>query len=294
MIEPDFGNPNRVVAIACATGICSPVDPELYSTPEGTAVLSKRFSGLVFLLALSPALYADNPFVGKWKIDKSKSRIAGSVDSVTTAGPNTWTFAFGDFSWTVKADGTQQPTPFGTTSMKVINPTTWQFTNMTNHKPSGTETWVLSADGQSMTRTYSGTQANGQPFSGVANLKRIAGASGFAGRWQSTEVQMTFSEVDIAANGPDGISLLLPEDGTKYSLKFDGKEYPEEGPRIPPGLTVSARMTGPRTVAATTRLNGKVLETEEWEVSPDGSTYTYIEHDTGAAEPVVIILHRAD
>jgi hypothetical protein len=193
-------------------------------------MLSKRLAVAAFVLALSSALYADNPFVGKWKIDKSKSRIAGSIDSVAAAGPNTWTFAFGEFSWTVKADGTQQPTPFGKTVMKAVSPTEWYFTNTTKDKPSGTETWVLSADGQSMRRTFTGTQANGQPFSGVANMKRIAGTSGFAGKWESTEVQMTFTEVDIAANGDDGISLLLPEDGTKYSLKFDGKEYPEEGP----------------------------------------------------------------
>ncbi len=257
-------------------------------------MLSKRLAVAAFVLVLSSGLYADNPFVGKWKIDKSKSRIAGSIDSVTPAGPNTWTFAFGNFSWTVKADGTPQPTPFGTTAMKIVRPTEWQFTNTTNDKPSGTETWVLSADGQSMTRSFTSPQANGQPSSGVAKVKRIAGTSGFAGKWQSTDVQMTFTEVDISANGDNGISLLLPEDGTKYSLKFDGKEYPEEGPRIPPGLTVSATMTGPRSVTATTRLNGKVLETEEWQVSSDGKTYTYTEHDVGAAQPVVIILHRTD
>jgi hypothetical protein len=257
-------------------------------------MFAKRLSVVIFLLALTSTLFADNPFVGKWKIDKSKSHIAGSIDSVTPAGPNTWTFAFGNFSWTLKANGTQQSTPFGTSAMKVVNPTTWQFTNMTNDKPSGTETWVLSADGKSMKRTFTGTQANGEPFSGTADLKRIGGASGFVGKWQSTEVQMTFTEVDIADNGDNGVSLLLPEDGTKYSLKFDGKEYPEEGPRIPPGLTVSGKMTGPRTAAVTTRLNGKVLDTEEWEVSSDGTTYTYTEHDAGAAEPVVIVLHPAD
>jgi hypothetical protein len=257
-------------------------------------MLSKLLSVVVFLLALSATLYADNPFVGKWRIDKSKSRIAGSIDSVTAAGPNTWTFAFGNFSWTVKADGTQQSTPFGTSAMKIINPTSWQFTNMTKDKPSGTETWVLAADGQSMTRTFTGTQATGQPFSGVANLKRIAGTRGFAGTWQSTEVQMTFTEVDIAANGDHGVSLLLPGDGTKYSLKLDGQQYPEGCPRVPTGMTVSAKLTGPRTVAATTRQNGKVLDTEEWEVSTDGSTFTYTEHDAGAAQPVVIILHHAD
>lgn len=254
---------------------------------------SLRYLYLVgFVLTLSCALYADDPFVGKWKVDPSRSDIAGSVDSVTAVGPNTWKFAFGNFSWTVKADGSQQPTPFGTTAMKVVSPTTWQFTNTTNGKPSGAETWVLASDGKSMTRTFTSPGKNGEPISGEVQLKRISGTSGFEGTWESTAVEMTFTEVDLSPNGDDGISLLLPEDGTKYSLKFDGKEYPEEGPRIPPGLTVSARRTGERTVAVTTRLNGKILETEEWEVSPDGKTYTYTEHDVGADKPVVIILHR--
>lgn len=252
----------------------------------------KRLTLVTFALGLSSSLYANDPFVGKWKIDRSQSHIAGSVDSVTAAGPDTWTFAFGNFSWTVKADGSEQRTPFGTTAMKVVSPTIWQFTNTTNGKPSGTETWVLAPDGKSMRRSFTSPRENGEPASGVETVKRIGGGGGFAGKWQSTDVQMTFTEVDLSPNGDNGISLLLPEDGTKYSLKFDSKEYPEEGPRIPPGMTVSARRTGERHVAVTTRLNGKVLETEDWEVSPDGKTYTYTEHDPGADQPVVIILHR--
>lgn len=246
-----------------------------------------------FVLALSSALYADDPFVGKWKIDRSQSHIAGAVDSVLAVGPNNWKFAFGSFSWTVKADGTEQPTPFGTTAMKVVSPTIWQFTNTTNNKPSGMETWVLAPDGKWMTRTFTSPRDNGEPVSGVETLKRIGGTGGFEGKWESTDVQMTFSEVDLTPNGDNGISLLVPEDGTKYSLKFDGKEYPEEGPRIPPGMTVSAKRISERKVAVTTRLDGKILETEEWELSPDGMTYTYTEHDPGADQPVVIVLHRS-
>jgi len=59
------------------------------------------------------------------------------------------------------------------------------------------------------------------------------------------------------------------------SLKFDGKEYPEHSPRLPAGITVSAEMTGARTLRAHTRLNGKVFDTEDWEVSADGKTFTY-------------------
>jgi hypothetical protein len=125
-------------------------------------------------------------------------------------------------------------------------------------------------------------------------MKRVAGKSGFEGTWETTEVQMTFTEVDIAANGDDGITVTLPEDGTTYSLKFDGKEYPEHGPRLPSGMTVSATRTGARTVKAITRLNGKPFDEEEWEVSPDGTTQTYTQYTIGSPKPAIVILHRMD
>jgi hypothetical protein len=254
-----------------------------------------RFRRLVVIaitLALSSSLYAANPFVGKWKVDEAKSHIAGQTDSVAAAGPNTWKFQYGAFSWTITADGTDQTTSFGTTAMKVVNDTTWEFINKDKGRPLGTETWVLSADGQSIKRTFGGKKETGEPFSGYETVKRVSGQSGFEGTWESTDVKMTFTEVDIEANGNDGITLRLPDDGTHYSLKFDGKDYPEEGPRLPAGMTVAAKITGPREIQATTKLNGKAFDTEEWQLSDDGRTFIYKEHDAGTTNPTVVVLHR--
>jgi len=247
---------------------------------------------LAFALLWLSAGFEENPFVGRWKIDTAKSQLTGSISLIAAAGPNTWTFREGAYSWTIKADGMPHPTPFGDTAMKVVDARTWQFANTHNGKSAGTETWVLSADGESMTWTLIGQKDNGEAFSSTGNMKRIAGKSGFEGTWKSTEVQLSFSEVDIAPNGDDGITVTLPEDGTTYSLKFDGKEYPEHGPRLPSGVTVSATRTGARTVKAITYLNGKPFDEEEWEVSPDGNTYT--QHDATSPDLARIILHRMD
>jgi uncharacterized protein YecT (DUF1311 family) len=242
---------------------------------------------------LSSTLYAQNPFVGKWKIDMANSHMTGTTDSVTADGPNQWKFQEGAYSWSVKADGSDQPTPFGSTAaLQVVDASTWQFTNKSNGKVISHETWVLSADGKSMTRTFHSQGPNGEPTSGVSTLKRTAGNRGFEGTWEYTDVKLPFTEVDIDPNGDDGITVQLPEDGTGYSLKFDGKEYPEHGPRLPDGLTVSGAMTGARTLRIHTRLNGKVFDTEDWEVSPDGNTFTYKQLDEGTTEPMVIVQHR--
>jgi hypothetical protein len=255
----------------------------------------KHVSILGVVMALSCALHATSPFVGKWKIDEAASHIAGTRDSITAAGPNTWKFQDGAFSWTVKADGTDQPTPFGSTvSLKVINPSTWEFTNRSNGKTISTEAWVLAAEGKSMTRTFASKNENGEPTKSVSTMKRISGTTGFEGTWEYTDVKLGFTEVDIEANGDDGITVRLPEDGTHYSLKFDGKEYPEEGPRLPAGMTVSAKRTGPRTVEAHTRVNGKLFDTENWEVSADGRTFTYKQRNEGDDKPMVIVQHRMD
>jgi hypothetical protein len=245
---------------------------------------------LLVNFALWPA--PSNPFVGKWKIDVAHSHITGATDSVSPAGPNTWIFAYGSSSWTIKADNSDQPTPFGTTALKIVSPANWQFTNKSNGRLTGHENWILSPDGNSMTRTSTVPQEYGKSATATATMKRVAGSQGFEGTWESTEVKMPFDEVDIAPDGEDGISLNLPSDGTHYSLKFDGKDYPEQGPRLPDGVTVSALMTGARRISATTKFNGKVFDNEEWEVSADGSTFTYTQRDVGDPNPAVIILHR--
>jgi hypothetical protein len=254
-----------------------------------------HLSILGMVMALSCASHATSPFVGKWKIDEASSHIAGTSDSVSAAGPNTWKFQYGAFSWTVKADGTDQPGPFGeTVSLKAISSSSWEITNKSNGKTTSTETWILSADGKSMTRQYAVKNESGKSATSVSTMKRTAGTAGFEGTWESTEVKLPFTEVDIEANGDDGVTMRLPEDGTHYSLKFDGKEYPEEGPRLPAGMTVSAKMTGARSVQVHTRVNGKLFDTENWEVSANGLTYTYKEQDEGVDKPMVVILHRMD
>jgi hypothetical protein len=126
---------------------------------------------LAFALLWWLAGFAEDPFVGHWKIDTARSQLTGSISSIAAAGPNTWTFHEGAYSWTIKADGTPQSTPFGTTALKVVDARTWQFANTNNGKPAGTETWVLSADGKTITWTLTGQKENGEAFSSAGSME---------------------------------------------------------------------------------------------------------------------------
>lgn len=194
---------------------------------------------------------------------------------------------------TVKADGTDQPTPFGNTvAMKPGGPAKWVFTNKTNGKLVSTETWVLAADGQSMTRTSVGKREDGSALNDVYTMKRTAGDKGFEGTWESAEVKATWTNVVIEANGDAGITVTVPADSVTFPLTFDGKENPVTGPKVPPGMTTSARSAGPRKLDVTTNLNGKVLDTETWEISADDKTFTYTEHDAGEPQPTVSVFDK--
>ena len=242
--------------------------------------------------AFAATLPAASPFTGKWKFNAAKSKLTGATDSVAAAGPNTWKFAYGAYSWTVKADGTDQPTPFGgTVALKALSAMKWQLTDKTKGKVAATETWELSADGKSMTRTSAGTHEDGSAFNDTVTVKRTAGDKGFEGTWESTDIKTSFSEVDI--EGTDtGLIATVPAEKTKLTVTFDGKENPIEGPKVPPGMTISAKTSGPRKFEATTKLAGKVLDTETWEISADGKTFTYTEKDMGEANAQVSVLDK--
>src|SRR5271163_1802565 len=70
----------------------------------------------------------DNPFVGKWKVNPSKSKLNDEM-KVEVAGANRYAITFGPGQVdTVVADGSDQPSLGGTTlSITVKGPNSWQI-----------------------------------------------------------------------------------------------------------------------------------------------------------------------
>src|SRR5580658_3464457 len=71
---------------------------------------------------------ADNPFVGKWKVNPSKSMLIDEM-KVEVAGANRYALTFGPGQTdTVTADGSDQPALSGTTlSITVKTPNSWEI-----------------------------------------------------------------------------------------------------------------------------------------------------------------------
>ena len=79
----------------------------------------------VVCLAIGTLWAANDPFVGKWKVNPSKSQLTDEM-KVEAVGKNKYAFTFGPGAVdTIVADGTDQPATQGTTlSVTVEGPTT--------------------------------------------------------------------------------------------------------------------------------------------------------------------------
>ncbi|MGA2131613.1 MAG: hypothetical protein ABSH50_04795 [Bryobacteraceae bacterium] len=237
---------------------------------------------------------AGNPFVGKWKLNPAKSKLTGQSDSVQSVGPNAYKFTYGAFSWTLTANGKDQPWPLGgSVILTAVAASTWKFTYQFNGRVASIDHWWLSPDGKSMIRAREGTGEDGSAFSSETRYRRTAGEKDFAGTWRSSKITAhTPDLVIILANGDDGITRSIPVEGSTVSLKFDGADYKVQGPRAPAGMTLAAERKGSRKIRTETKLDGKSLNTADISVSPDGRTTTVLQHDAGVLEPYIVIYDR--
>jgi hypothetical protein len=124
-------------------------------------------------------------------------------------------------------------------------------------------------------------------------LKRTAGTSGLVGTWESMGVKMdSTTPMQIEKWEGDGYVIERPAYKSRTEFKFDGKDYPEKGPRVAEGSTVSAKRMGDRAIEVTSKLKGKTVSTERFEVSEDGKTLTDTINFPGVDKPQVDVYDR--
>lgn len=258
--------------------------------------MSKRSLMLLLVGCLfAAALWAaDDPFVGEWKLNPGKSRFPDEM-KVASAGTNKYAFDFGAGSAeTIATDGTDQPGLAGTTlSVTVEGPNSWKVVRKKDGRMLLTAYWKLSQDGNTLKDDYTEFPPNGSSSNMKYVYKRTAGSSGFAGTWESTseEVNSVFV-LKVQPYEGEGLSFINPAEGVTKSVKFDGKDYPNEGPNVAQGSVSSGRRVNERTLQLTDKMNGKTVGTEEIELSPDHKTLTMTVHAGGRSKPNILVFDR--
>jgi hypothetical protein len=255
--------------------------------------------GLKILMALclttTAAWAAQSPFIGEWKLDSSRSRMPDEM-KVESKGGNRYTFDFGGGAETIVADGTDQQGGYGTLlSAKAEAPDTWIVTRKKDGRLLLRATWKLSADGSTLTDYYREFQPDGSTVSVSMDYvyKRTgAGGSGFAADWQSfKETFNTPYVIEVKTFQSDGLSITNTLQRVTRNVKFDGKDYPNEGPNAGPGATSSIERRDEHTLVLTDKSNGKVSNTQKIAVSPDLKTLT-ITIGAGRDKPTVMVFDR--
>jgi hypothetical protein len=240
-------------------------------------------------LAASTLWTANDPFVGKWRLDVSRSIIIDEV-RVEVVGPNTYRFNFeGAPAETVVADGTDQPGLLGTTlSVKIEDPRTLTVVRKQSGSKIVSAVWKLSQDGRALRDRFTGLKPDGSKVAVDYLYKRMSGSSGFAGTWESSTKPVGLKvELGIRPYNSQGLSFVGP--GSDKNVVFDGQSH-----AVPSkdGLTVSGRRPGTLTLEYTEKYSGKVERARRFELSLDGRSLKETVHAAGQAMPDVLIFER--
>jgi hypothetical protein len=123
--------------------------------------------------------------------------------------------------------------------------------------------------------------------------KRKAGGSGFAGEWVSTsETVNSVVMLQVRPYEGDGLSFIQPSSSVTRNVKFDGKDYPDQGANATPGSTASTRRVNEHVLEMTYKIEGKVLYTQRVELSADLKSLTLTRLIVGESEPNIRVFER--
>jgi hypothetical protein len=258
-------------------------------------MLLRSLRPILVVFLLTGALWAaTDPFAGIWKLNPAQSKLTDQM-RVEAAGPDTYTFIFsGDNTETIVADGTDQPGIFGTTfAVTVLSPLQWKVVRKSGGHVAISAIWDLSPDGNTLTDNFTGYRADGSTSNLLYKYTRVAGTSGFAGTWESTEEQVNSTyEMQLQTYDENGLSFVYPAQKMTKNIKFDGKDYAAQGPNLPAGYAISGRRLSDRAIELTDKIDAKIQDTEQVEVSSDGKTLTITTHIPGHSKPNIQVFDR--
>ena len=162
--------------------------------PLQECVMVKRLFQVLLVLSLVAVTLraANDPFVGKWKLNPDKSTLTDEM-KVNAVGPNKYGFDFGSGNpEIIVVDGTDQPGLEGSTlAVTAEGPNNWRVVRKKDGRMQISAIWTLSADGNTLHDNFTGYQSNGSNFHLDYFYARTAGSSGFSGTWDSTSGRST-------------------------------------------------------------------------------------------------------
>jgi hypothetical protein len=246
--------------------------------------MKKMIAVLLPVALLIPAIAAaESSFDGTWKVRVSSMQFSGTPDNFSIKDG---TYSCGNCvpPFTIKADGTDQPTPMHNTrdhaAVKVLSPMSFEETDKVKGKTTLTQTTTVSADGAKLTVKFT-DYTGAKPVTSTVTEKRVApapaGAHAASGSWMADSVpELSEAGQSVTyASTPNGLKMTA--NGRVTDAKFDGKAYPTQND---PGHTlVTIKKISDRQIEERDQREGKVYDIIVSMVSADGKTMTVVDED---------------
>ena len=252
---------------------------------------------LVVLGLLIPTIaMAKSPFDGTWKARADSIQVTGNPD-VFEISNGMYDCKSCAPPYKIKADGTDQPVPghayLDHQAVKVLSPSSIEFTDKQSGKVMNTTSETLSADGSKLIGKFTSNTGE-KPVTGTFTEKRVApapaGALAISGSWiQDSVSNVTDSGLIVTFQStPNGLKMTT--NGQTTDAKFDGKEHPTVGD---PGKTmVTLKKTSDTQIEETDRRDGKVFDIIVWTVAADGKSINLVDTDPVHGTKTTMIFER--
>jgi hypothetical protein len=182
-------------------------------------------------------------------------------------------------------DGNDYPSAYNRpTSWTASGSNAWDSVTRADGKELSKSHRVLSADGKTLTMTFTGTRPDGAPFHEEDVYTRIGGSAGegLIGKWRSIKVEENAPLTFIISTPLSGVfHYVIPDQKATAEGAADGSQHPISGPTVPPGMTIAFRLATPRELHYDIKVNGTGDTSGVQTLAADGRSFTDVSWTPG-------------
>jgi hypothetical protein len=219
--------------------------------------MNKRLALFVFLTS---ATFAQSRFDGTWEMKMHTLQFRGPAED--------YLFEKGMYHCKscvpkvdVKTDGTDQKVVgynYDTLAVRILDDHSIKFTMKKSGKTTFDCVETVSADGKTMTETFTNTM-EAETVSGKAGFARVGaglpGAHAVSGQWRMDTVRNDTRAGTLTTYQSTPGGMRISDGSESYEAPLDGKDHPRNGN---PHTTVSLNLVDDYTLEETDKTDGKV------------------------------------
>ena len=238
---------------------------------------------------------ADSPWNGTWKLDAAKSHLTGQTITYTERPGGMLHYEDGSsVSFDFGLDGKEYKTLTNrTTAWTPAGSGAWDTVTRSDGQVHNKGHVALSADGKTLTMTFSGTRPDGQAFHEEDVFTRVSGTEGLAGTWRTTKVSGPSQPQTFVITSPASgvLHYDIPDQKVTAEGRTDGTDNPLTGPTVPKGLTISFKGLGPTKIKYTIKIDGKPDSIGVQSIAADGASFTDTNWNPGKESEKTILVY---